>query len=456
MYLVKFMKKRTANQMPAVVSKITEWFLILLASVYLLYTGFGGYVELTQHKLAMFLLLSVVFFAALVLLPLEYALTGEARLSTLRPVISFCAAEYCLLVFLLFTFLSAALSPTPRAAFFGNLRNEGAMTFLLYVGICLSASQFAAASKRLLAAFAIAVGLCCVLSLLQFLGGNPLSLYPSGMNYYDANKRYAGEFLGTIGNVDLFSAVLCIAIPTLWISLWKLRSPRRWWLALPLALALAVLIKMHVLGGLVGVTVGTLFTVPNLLGQKRARIAAWTAVIVLSAAALALIYAYGAFLGGLFSEASAVMHGKWNDAFGSGRIYIWRKTWELVPERLFFGGGPDTLGLRTDALFERIDEAQQIQIRSFVDTAHNEYLNLLVNNGLLALLAYLAALGLVFVKWVRHAAQNPAAAICGGAVFAYAAQAFFGISSPISAPFFWAALGLLIGNCKEKTGGNGT
>ena len=36
-----------------------------------------------------------------------------------------------------------------------------------------------------------------------------------------------------------------------------------------------------------------------------------------------------------------------------------------------------------------------------------------------------------------------AAAICGGAVLGYCIQAFFGVTSPISAPYFWIALALL-------------
>ena len=434
--------------------KWLEWFLLLLGSVYLLYCGFGGYQALTEHKWAAFLLLYSALFAVLLLLPIETAITSESRLSSLCPPIRFSNAELCLAAFFLLTLVSAAISPTPREAFLGNLRNEGALTFFFYVGSCIAVSQFAAPNRRLLVVFAISMSLCCLLSVVQFTGANPLGLYPEGMNYYDANELYAGEFLGTIGNVDLLSAVFCIAIPAFWVALVKLRSPRRWWLLLPLLLSLAVLCKMHVLGGLVGVTVGAALTVPVLLPKKRQRIWAFAAVFALALLAVGLIYAYGERFGGLFGEISAVLHGRWDDSFGSSRIYIWRKTWELVPERLWFGGGPDTLGLRTDALFTRTDDALQMQITSSIDTAHNEYLNLLVNNGLLALLAYLAALGFALVAWIRKAHRNPVAAICGAAVLAYAVQAFFGISSPINAPFFWSSLGLLIGSSRDTTGGN--
>ena len=138
------------------------------------------------------------------------------------------------------------------------------------------------------------------------------------------------------------------------------------------------------------------------------------------------------------------MHGNIDDSFGSGRIYIWRKSLELVEGHLLFGGGPETMGLRTDAYFERYDEDLGVLIQSFVDTAHNEYLNILVNQGLLALLFFVGALLISAVLWMRHGPDNIGAAVCGGAVLCYCIQAFFGISSLITAPFFWMTLAMLL------------
>ena len=111
------------------------------------------------------------------------------------------------------------------------------------------------------------------------------------------------------------------------------------------------------------------------------------------------IYFFGGRLGGFLYEASQVLHGNLDDSFGSGRIYIWRNVLELVPERLLFGGGPETLALRMEAAFERYDPELGILIHSAIDVAHNEYLNVLVNQGLLALAAELIALVLCAVQW---------------------------------------------------------
>ena len=61
--------------------------------------------------------------------------------------------------------------------------------------------------------YAAALSVNCVICLVQFAGLNPLHLYPEGMNYYGANTQYADEFLGTVGNADILSAVLSFSIP---------------------------------------------------------------------------------------------------------------------------------------------------------------------------------------------------------------------------------------------------
>lgn len=77
-----------------------------------------------------------------------------------------------------------------------------------------------------------------LLATVQMTGRTPFGLYPDGMNYFDANIKYAGEYLGTIGNVDILSAVLCVAIPLFWIGL--LKGDRRWSICLIIPLVLSL------------------------------------------------------------------------------------------------------------------------------------------------------------------------------------------------------------------------
>ncbi|MBR3704257.1 MAG: hypothetical protein IKM11_02045, partial [Oscillospiraceae bacterium] len=78
-----------------------------------------------------------------------------------------------------------------------------------------------------------------------------------------------------------------------------------------------------------------------------------------------------------------------------------------------------------------------------IDLAHNEYLNILFHQGVFALLAYLAALFLAAVEWLRCSRRNGASAAVGSAVLCYCVQAFFGFSLCMVSPYFWIMLAFL-------------
>lgn len=140
-------------------------------------------------------------------------------------------------------------------------------------------------------------------------------------------------------------------------------------------------------------------------------------------------------------ELSQILHGNFEDSFGSSRILIWRKTLALVPERLYFGGGPGTLALRLDVNFSRFVEETGKTLSSSVDNAHNDYLGILVNTGLLSLIAYLAAQIISFVKAAKS--NSPAVVCLAFGLLCYWVQAFFGLGLFLVSPLMWLIWGLL-------------
>lgn len=433
-------------------SVLTDVYLAVLLSIYLLYPGRGGYQTITAQKWSAYLLITGVYVAAMLLLRLELAIVGAARLPSpeaLRKALGL--PQRFILLYLCATALSALFSQYRQTALWGGGRCEGFAAIALYCLSFLLLSAHVRPKRWMLWLYAAALSVNCVICLVQFAGLNPLHLYPEGMNYYGANTQYAGEFLGTVGNADILSAVLSLSIPAFWAAMLRMRGCKeRVFLLIPLALCLIVLLRAFVAGGILGVAGAVVLSAPLMTGNKRRRKRALICVIGALTAAAVAVYCFGGRLGGFLYEASELMHGRWDDRFGTGRIYIWRNVIRLVPEHLLLGGGPDTLGLRTDAAFERYDETLGILIHSAIDAAHNEYLNILVNQGLLALLAYLAALIASAVRWVRRSAENPAAALCGCAVLGYCIQAFFGISSPISTPYLWLALAVLDSGLRDS------
>lgn len=417
---------------------LADVFLCLMLGPYLLFFGFQGYENLTEWKFLGYLLFGGLPLAAA--LPLWGGLSLAGKAVEKKP---WRAVELLALGYLCFSALSTLLSVDRQTALWGSDRREGLVTLALYCGGFLLLSRYGKARMRHLWIFAAAVSLDCALVICQFAGYNPFTLYPQGMTYYDGNRLYFGEFLGTLGNADVHAAVLCAAIPVFWAALLRLRGRRRFWLLFPLALSLGVLFKSFVAGAVLGVLGGGLLSLPVLSKRSKCRGVLSIGVLGLFLAAFPAVYLWGRRLGGFFYEASELLRGRWDDSFGSGRLYIWRSIWPLVPERLLFGGGPDTLGLRTDACFSRWDEETETMLYSVVDSAHNEYLGVLINQGLLAFGCFLALLVLLAVFWIQEARRNSVAAICGTGALCYCIQAFFCVSSPISTAYLWLALGLL-------------
>ncbi len=145
--------------------------------------------------------------------------------------------------------------------------------------------------------------------------------------------------------------------------------------------------------------------------------------------------------GGLW-EIREVLLGRGQDSFGSYRLGVWRQTIALSREHLLLGNGPDTFWF---AFREHLQKVGVSFPESF-DNPHNEYLALLVNDGLPALLCYLLLLGCTLGKCRKNPRQWPLLA----GLTAYAVQGIFSFSICIVAPMFWAALGMGAGGDDEQ------
>ena len=405
-----------------------RWFCCAAATVFLLGFGPAGYRQITGAKLILFYAVWGSFLAALGIC----ALRGRLRLLR-RPG----PTQVLVLLYWLASLVSALLSPWRQEALLGGPRDEGLLTITLYAAAFLALSCWSVPGERMLQVFAAAVTLNCLAALLQFMGLNPLGLYPEGLGWADRHTGYNGAFIGLTGNADFAAAILCLAFPLCWTAALRLKKPLY---LIPALLSLLVLILGETKGGLLGAVCGSVLALPVVLplgrtGRKRL----WLGILCAAALGLALLWLLP--LPGTLGEAHALLRGQAEDSFGSGRIYIWRNTLPLLRERLLTGGGPDTFSHRMTAVFTRVDENGKT-IRRAIDCAHNEYLNLLVNQGLPALLFYLAALVCSLVRWFRRRG-SAAAAIAGAALFCYALQAFFGISTPTCTGFFWILWGLL-------------
>ena len=422
------MRKKRMVPCTAPCEAVTDLYCITMLFLFLLFPGFSGYTNITLSKFVFFLTATGAWLLALLIVFLR----NGAFLP--RPG----AAQWAALAFLAAAAVSAFCSPDFPATLLGAGRYDGLVTLAACCLIFLGVSMFTRPKAVHAYAFGAAVSLCCVLALLQLRGGNPLGLFPAGLNYADSGIRYSGKYLGTIGNTNLLDAVLCLAIPLCFTLLIR-RSGL--FFALPLILSLSVEIP----AGGSGAHLALCACVPAaLLFLPRTRKARSVCAVIaagLVIAAFAMLWFWPGQSGTLW-ELSRTLHGHPEDSFGSSRIRIWRECLALVPERPLLGGGPGTTALRLHITFSRFVPETGATLESFADNAHSVYLGYLVNTGLLGLLCYLSLLVSSFSRAHRMAGQDDLICAFGLAVFCGAVHACFGLGLCLTEPIFFILLAL--------------
>ena len=148
-------------------------------------------------------------------------------------------------------------------------------------------------------------------------------------------------------------------------------------------------------------------------------------------------------------EIGETLKGRPQDSFGSWRLGVWRFTLQLASENLLWGTGPDTFWYAFNPRWSAYEQRLQAdgalaagQRLERFDTPHNEYLAILSNNGLPALILYLALLTAVLRRLFRAGRSDPGCAALAAAIVMYMVQGFFSFSICLTSPMFWAVLGM--------------
>ncbi|MBP3200789.1 MAG: O-antigen ligase family protein [Lachnospiraceae bacterium] len=102
-----------------------------------------------------------------------------------------------------------------------------------------------------------------------------------------------------------------------------------------------------------------------------------------------------------------------------------------------FGYGPDTYLIVSERTFY---EEMVSRYGEVYDSAHNEYINYLICEGAVGLIAYMGILISSIKLEVKNMKENPFVVACVMAVIAYAVQAIVNIAIPITTPVFFALM----------------
>ena len=407
---------------------------------------FGTYSHITADKWIIMLAMTAV-----TLIAAAGSLPGPAQ-----PAGRFSRARISVLtvsaLLILWMVLSCLLSPLGADSWWigASARREGLLSQLCYLSLLMMFAVSRVRREPVILSAAAGMLVFCAVVLLQRGGINVFGLYPAGRSY-----ATTVEFQGTIGNVDMdtgYLVLMCgLFMPALLQPLRKTGRKLSARCILPRILVLAgmasavyLVITMDVQFGAITLAVLAVAAFLRLI-PRRWRI---PIIILLVVAALVFVWFFPGTSGGLW-ELHEILHGRPQLSFGSDRVAVWVFSAGLAQESLLTGGGSDTFEVRFNRYIDEnglvIPTSQgDVQLPSYFDNPHNEYVAHLVNHGLPAMLLFIALLLLLVFLRPRSGTARSGALLTpyAAAVLCYAVQAFFSFSVCLVAPMFWVIAGI--------------
>jgi O-antigen ligase len=211
-------------------------------------------------------------------------------------------------------------------------------------------------------------------------------------NGIDLVEGFRGNWLGHMANPNQLAMIMAVTVP--WsLFLWT-RSKGFWRHILLVAAGLQVsaIVATHSRGGALGL--GAAMITYALLSQNKARA---MALVVIAAIALAI------FAPKSFWERTGTIETYEMDASAMGRIQSWETGFKAFRDHPLLGIGADNYHLSWNIYTPR-------NVREHAYTAHNMWMQVLVELGLVGITAF-TTMFLLIVAGLWRARKNP---VCGG------------------------------------------
>lgn len=394
---------------------------------------------------------------------------------------------------------------------YGNGRYESVLMCELYILLFLFTSTLGVAKgNSIFTLFAVSMSIFSIVGIMQYLRINPFGYKLTIVNSFGTRPA---QFYTTVGNVNMVAGFLALAIPAFIAGLCAIKSKLKYLLIIPIflcaflmgliqtdsafvgvAAAIALLPILYfntperIAGGFFGyatlavglgafsifdvqpdtinivfgksailffgiaallIAIGALilFIKHKINLSKKAFTISWSILLTVTlVSSLTFIY-FSEFEGtrSLPAQIQMVMKGDFADELGSSRGFIWKRALQMIGDYPLLGTGADTFIFTFQEKFEE----EILIIQKIFDFAHNDFLQIACNFGLISLCVYLAALISLFIKGLRLKEKHPSVIILVLGLFGYMVHVFFSFSIVIISPLIWVSLGLLDGYCRR-------
>jgi putative inorganic carbon (HCO3(-)) transporter len=363
-----------------------------------------------------------------------------------RDTITFDWVDKLLGLFIGILFISSLMGIDIHNSFIGNMTDrEPFLLYLCYYINFLFISKKFKLSEGFLDFLFICVCIVSLYSLIQFFGVNPIRL--------DKVRSSIMQFqaIGTLGYRNAVGAYISLFLPIA-ISLFIYKSDKRYLIIT--SILFAALVSSLTRSSWISLGVYITILLALSIKNKKRLINCFFVLVVMISIFLGLNYLKSGQLNtrliSISNDATSLQQSG-NEMAGSGRVYIWKNGLDLLWDKPLLGYGVDNFG---SAFMSKYSNEAKFMVKNLggvVSKAHNEYLEILINNGVLSLAIYLFILAAIVIKLLGKGMkeQNKYLIAIGLSIISYCVQAFFNISIICVSPVFWSILAVGYGLTKQ-------
>lgn len=353
-----------------------------------------------------------------------------------------------LLAYFVVMVLSSIFGVNAYHSFWSNYeRMAGVVSLLHYLGFLFVAANVFLAKKDWHLFFDISI----FASVLQ-------ALYGLGQVWGLFASSGGARLDGTIGNASFLAGYMLLnALFALWLILEK--SDWRWRLSYSLAIVLNlfVMFQTETRGAMAGLLASIFFLAVFFIFARQQDLLQ----LPFSRAEKIRKYIIGAFIvcslmvGAIWLARDSgfvtkqptlyrLTHISASEGTGLTRILAWKLSFRGFQDRPLLGWGPENYSV----MFNKYYDPNLYPVESWFDRAHNAFLDVLINTGLIGLLSYLAIFVLAFWylwrAWRQEKIKYYTAVIFSVILIAYAIQNFFVFDTQVTLLMIYSILAFIV------------
>ncbi len=329
-----------------------------------------------------------------------------------------------LCAWLLSLILSTVFSIAPKLSFWGSYdRMQGLYSYIVYLSFFVLFIQYFTTLERqkiFLKSLTIVGIIIGIHALLQQVGILTFS--------DEAMEEFLGRSFSTFGHPNFLGQFLIFPI---WSSAYLLSEKNLYWKivsSVGLILLVAALLVTENRASILGVAMGFIFW---LISFSRLKV---YFKYILSFLTLGTILIFVIFFASSLRSLTT-------------RIFLWTGSFDIFLDHPIVGSGLETFKL----VFQKVAASELFQLEkiySIADRAHNEYIDILVAQGLFGLVVYLVIIfGIIFLvlKYKKHSKENLAFFLTAGFVSVLVSN-FFSFSLVVHQLIFVVFVAIIL-NC---------